>query len=176
MNKRLIGACLAGAVSLTATGCAQRIDGHAIALDPPKPALVVNTAPVDFEPCLDISDSTLRSSGLNPSTETALDKGAPGCRWNSFGIRYSIEVNIYDFPIADADQSSFAIERRTTVGGRPALVYRPFEPIASECGVAFDGGSGAVTVYIWSENDPNFAGSCEVALQLAADIVNDVPA
>ena len=51
MKKRFAGAGIAVVIAITASGCANRIEGHALAKEPAKPALAASVAePADFDP------------------------------------------------------------------------------------------------------------------------------
>lgn len=181
MKNRISGAGLAVAVALTASGCAQRIDGHATAQEPLKPVLAAVTEPVDFDPCADISDSTLRRSDLNPSTELdSSDRDRYACGWLAYDESYEIAMFAYDnrtMEQFDTADPAFVFEGRTTVGGRPALVVSPSEiKSKAKCMVIFDAEIGAVALYLFAVDAPRAESFCDVALSHADDLVADVPA
>ncbi|CAM3553795.1 DUF3558 family protein [Smaragdicoccus niigatensis] len=182
MKKRLAGAGIAVVIAITASGCANTIEGHALAKEPPKPALAasVSTESADFDPCFDLSNRALEHAHLRPSTKSNQSDGdVPACLWVSDESWYAVGIFSHDVGLARIESSSdVLVLRRTTVGGRHALVFSySADPGTDLCLVAFEGGSGSVVVVPYAKDGYAVTRSalCGIALEHAGNLVDAIP-
>ncbi|MCE5292140.1 MAG: DUF3558 domain-containing protein [Nocardiaceae bacterium] len=182
MKKRFAGSGIAVAIAITASGCANTTEGHALAKEPPKPALAasVSTESADFDPCKDLSDDDLIDADLRPSTKNTLPTtDSRACRWESYDGWYDVGIFAHDFGLDELeDDPEVVVLGHLTLRGHRTLVLSSKDTHSDLCVVAMEGGSGTVAVvpYVIDSSTAPREDLCDVALTNAKAIVAAVPA
>ncbi|MBF6582895.1 DUF3558 domain-containing protein [Nocardia farcinica] len=152
-------------------GCGATVDGAATTAGD-------SSGNVTFNPCTDLPDDVLRSTGVDPSTKRVTTDAAGSsswriCNWEAIDLPYYLSVASTSHTQEESrNNPKLTGFRDITIGPRQALIYQDkVDSRGNICYVSLPAAQGMFEVAAsWRASQPITADRCELAVEHAKDL------
>ncbi|MBF6263302.1 DUF3558 domain-containing protein [Nocardia farcinica] len=157
-------------------GCGATVDGAATTAGD-------SSGNVTFNPCTDLPDDVLRSTGVDPSTKRVTTDAAGSsswriCNWEAIDLPYYLSVASTSHTQEESrNNPKLTGFRDITIGPRQALIYQDkVDSRGNICYVSLPAAQGMFEVAAsWRASQPITADRCELAVEHAKDLEPVLP-
>lgn len=165
------------------TGCESESDSRLDETGEATSSSVQADVPVGFDPCEDIPEQVVDAHNLTmPYPENSDASGGMkwrGCIWVQSGGGYGATIQATNITVEVVEVKNFADIRSFSIDGRNAVSSRQIEERLEESctvNVEMSGGSLEVSITNPPSSSTSDQDTCELARELAEDIVPSLPA
>ncbi|MBF6140367.1 DUF3558 domain-containing protein [Nocardia farcinica] len=147
------------------------------------PQVLIIARNVTFNPCTDLPDDVLRSTGVDPSTKRVTTDAAGSsswriCNWEAIDLPYYLSVASTSHTQEESrNNPKLTGFRDITIGPRQALIYQDkVDSRGNICYVSLPAAQGMFEVAAsWRTSQPITADRCELAVEHAKDLEPVLP-
>ncbi|OQS12820.1 hypothetical protein B0T36_22935 [Nocardia donostiensis] len=174
----------AAAVMAAAAGCGTTVNGEPAA-EGAGSTTVRDLDKIEvFNPCKQLSDEVLRSTGMDPASKSVVTDPPSGpsswrvCRWEPEDQQYLMYVFSTSHTLDEARKNENLTDlQEVTVGPRPGLSSRPKSDTEREtCHIAFAAEQGMFEVHTaWLRQGKRDVNICAIAMKHAVDLEPHLP-